>query len=75
MTRSAHILAAYLGDEFPFDTLWARVQAAFDFPAPVVPVSDDIAALELFHGPTLAFKDFGGRFMAQMLQQVAGSGR
>ncbi|ARD40331.1 threonine synthase [Edwardsiella ictaluri] len=72
VTRSAHILAAYLGDEFPFDTLWARVQAAFDFPAPVVPVSDDIAALELFHGPTLAFKDFGGRFMAQMLQQVAG---
>ncbi|ACY83414.1 threonine synthase [Edwardsiella piscicida] len=72
VTRSAHILAAYLGDEFPFETLRDRVQAAFDFPAPVVPVSDDIAALELFHGPTLAFKDFGGRFMAQMLQQVAG---
>lgn len=72
MTRSAHILAAYLGDEFPFATLLARVRAAFTFPAPVVPVSDDIATLELFHGPTLAFKDFGGRFMAQMLQQVAG---
>ncbi|UCQ58147.1 threonine synthase [Edwardsiella piscicida] len=72
VTRAAHILAAYLGDEFPFETLRDRVQAAFDFPAPVVPVSDDIAALELFHGPTLAFKDFGGRFMAQMLQQVAG---
>ncbi|AOP42068.2 threonine synthase [Edwardsiella piscicida] len=72
VTRGAHILAAYLGDEFPFETLRDRVQAAFDFPAPVVPVSDDIAALELFHGPTLAFKDFGGRFMAQMLQQVAG---
>ncbi|MGY0156987.1 threonine synthase [Edwardsiella tarda] len=72
VTRSAHILAAYLGDEFPFATLLARVRAAFTFPAPVVPVSDDIATLELFHGPTLAFKDFGGRFMAQMLQQVAG---
>lgn len=72
VTRSAHILAAYLGDEFPFDTILARVGAAFTFPAPVVPVSEDIAALELFHGPTLAFKDFGGRFMAQMLQQVAG---
>lgn len=35
-------------------------------------VAEDVACLELFHGPMLAFKDFGGRFMAQMLVQVAG---
>lgn len=53
--------------------IYRRVKAAFAFPAPVASVEPDIAALELFHGPTLAFKDFGGRFMAQMLQEVAGN--
>lgn len=72
VTRSARILSAYIGDEIPLETLHQRVKAAFEFPAPVVPVSADIAALELFHGPTLAFKDFGARFMAQMLTEVAG---
>lgn len=71
VTRSARILSAYIGDELPFDVILKRVGAAFEFPAPVVKVSDDISALELFHGPTLAFKDFGGRFMAQMLTEVA----
>ncbi|AXW86011.1 threonine synthase [Lonsdalea britannica] len=72
VTRSSRILSAFIGDELPPETVYQRVKAAFAFPAPVVPVSDDIAALELFHGPTLAFKDFGGRFMAQMLAEVAG---
>ena len=67
VTRSTRILSAMIGDEIPVETLEARVRAAFAFPAPVVNVEEDIAALELFHGPTLAFKDFGGRFMAQML--------
>lgn len=48
------------------------VRNAFTFPAPVVQVEDNIYALELFHGPTLAFKDFGGRFMAQALATVRG---
>lgn len=47
------------------------VDTAFQFPAPVVPVKDGVYALELFHGPTLAFKDFGGRFMAQSLAAVS----
>lgn len=46
------------------------VQNAFQFPAPLAQVTDDVACLELFHGPTLAFKDFGGRFMAQALIQA-----
>lgn len=73
VTRSANILSAYLGDEFSADVIYRRVKAAFAFPAPVASIEPDIAALELFHGPTLAFKDFGGRFMAQMLQEVAGN--
>lgn len=73
MTRSANILSAYLADEFAPEVIYNRVKAAFAFPAPVAQVEPDIAALELFHGPTLAFKDFGGRFMAQMLQEVAGN--
>jgi len=71
VTRSARILSAYIGDELPLDIIYRRVKAAFEFPAPVVAVTDDISVLELFHGPTLAFKDFGGRFMAQMLTEVA----
>ncbi|WP_278809400.1 threonine synthase [Obesumbacterium proteus] len=73
VTRSANILSAYLADEFAPEVIYDRVKAAFAFPAPVAQVEPDIAALELFHGPTLAFKDFGGRFMAQMLQEVAGN--
>ncbi|TNH43178.1 threonine synthase [Photorhabdus luminescens] len=72
VTRSGRILSAFIGDEIPPEQLATRVKRAFDFPAPVTKVENDVATLELFHGPTLAFKDFGGRFMAQMLAQVAG---
>ncbi|GAA0497003.1 threonine synthase [Tatumella terrea] len=67
VSRSSKILSAFIGDEIPEQELAARINAAFTFGAPVQTVSDDVACLELFHGPTLAFKDFGGRFMAQML--------
>ncbi|SES63514.1 threonine synthase [Thorsellia anophelis] len=70
--RSTEILSALIGNEIEKSDLHARIKTAFTFPAPVKHVSDDIATLELFHGPTLAFKDFGGRFMAQMLQHIAG---
>ncbi|CNI52403.1 threonine synthase [Yersinia enterocolitica] len=72
VTRSSRILSAFIGNEIAPEVLTKRVQAAFEFPAPVAQVENDIAALELFHGPTLAFKDFGARFMAQMLAEVAG---
>ncbi|HBI10198.1 threonine synthase [Franconibacter pulveris] len=70
--RSSKILSAFIGDEIPQEILEERVRKAFTFPAPVKPVEDDIGCLELFHGPTLAFKDFGGRFMAQMLAHISG---
>ena len=72
VTRSAKILAAFIGDEIPQEALEARVRTAFTFPAPVSQVEGDVGCLELFHGPTLAFKDFGGRFMAQMLTAISG---
>lgn len=73
--RSQKILSALIGDELPQETLNAMVKSAFTFPAPLAKVNDDIYALELFHGPTLAFKDFGGRFMAQALSAVRGDGK
>ncbi len=65
--RSAELLSAIIGDELPLEELKAIMADAFSFPAPVVPVTEQIGCLELFHGPTLAFKDFGGRFMARAL--------
>lgn len=69
--RSAKILSAFIGNEISGEDVERLVKNAFQFPAPVKSVEDDIGTLELFHGPTLAFKDFGGRFMAQALVQVA----
>lgn len=47
--------------------LQKMVEVAFTFDAPLVPLADDLYVLELFHGPTLSFKDFGARFMAQLM--------
>ncbi|WGE46204.1 threonine synthase [Actinobacillus equuli] len=73
--RSQKILTALIGEELPQETVNTMVKNAFTFPAPLAKVNDDIYALELFHGPTLAFKDFGGRFMAQALASVRGDGK
>jgi len=72
VARSARILGALIGDEIPAVTLERMLAEAFAFPAPVAQVAARIHALELFHGPTLAFKDFGARFMAQCLSHFAG---
>ncbi|GGA67516.1 threonine synthase [Neiella marina] len=71
VSRSTEILSALIGDEIAKPRLHEMVASAFDFTAPVVAVNDKISALELFHGPTLAFKDFGGRFMAQCLKELS----
>ncbi len=73
--RSQKILGALIGEEIPQAQLAQTVRNAFTFPAPIAKVEDNIYALELFHGPTLAFKDFGGRFMAQALATVRGDGK
>lgn len=73
--RSAKILSAFIGDELPKEQIDQMVDAAFQFSAPINQVKDGVYALELFHGPTLAFKDFGGRFMAQSLAAVSNGGQ
>ena len=60
-------IQAFVGDEIPKEELERIVKTTLDFEFPVVPVDDQIGSLELFHGPTLAFKDVGARFMAQCL--------
>ena len=58
---------AFFGEDVPADVLKQIVYDTLSFDTPVVKVKDNIYALELFHGPTLAFKDVGGRFMARLL--------
>ncbi len=70
--RSAVILSHMIGEEMPCRLVARLVAQAFDFPLPLVSVRDNIGVLELFHGPTLAFKDFGARFMARCLADFSG---
>ena len=58
---------AFFGEDVDADTLKQIVYDTLPFDAPVVHVNDSIYSLELYHGPTLAFKDVGGRFMARLL--------
>jgi threonine synthase len=61
------ISKALVGDAVPAADLKTLVEAAINFDAPLVEVEDNIFSLELFHGPSMAFKDFGGRFMAALM--------
>ncbi|MBC7949546.1 MAG: threonine synthase [Chitinophagaceae bacterium] len=61
------VIRPYVGTTIPEDKLRAIVREAINFPIPIVPVNDSISSLELFHGPTLAFKDVGARFMSRCL--------
>lgn len=58
---------AFFGEDVPTDTLKQIVYDTLSFDCPVVKVTENIYSLELFHGPTLAFKDVGARFMARLL--------
>ena len=61
------VAANFFGDDLPNDVLKDIVYDALNFDVPAVKVKDRIYSLELFHGPTLAFKDVGARFMARLL--------
>lgn len=60
-------IAPFVGDEIPEDKLRQIVAETLAFPFPVVQVEEGIYSLELFHGPTMAFKDVGARFMSRCL--------
>ena len=63
-----NVASAFFGEDVDADALQDIVYDTLSFECPIVKVSDNIYSLELFHGPTLAFKDVGARFMARLLQ-------
>lgn len=65
--RSTRILQYLVGNSMSAGSVGHCVEQAFNFPVTLRPVTESVNALELFHGPSLAFKDFGARFMAQCL--------
>ncbi|MCF2658141.1 threonine synthase [Parabacteroides distasonis] len=64
---ACEVANAYFGEDMDRETLDSIVKDTLSFETPVVPVQENIYSLELFHGPTLAFKDVGARFMARLL--------
>ena len=63
-----NVAVSFFGDDVDPDGLQDLVYDTLSFDCPIVKVEDNIYTLELFHGPTLAFKDVGARFMARLLQ-------
>ena len=63
-----NVASAFFGEDVDLDALKDIVYDTLSFDCPVVEIKDKIYTLELFHGPTLAFKDVGARFMARLLQ-------
>ncbi len=60
----------FFRDDIPSRDIESIVLSAFDFESPLIPLNHRLSVLELFHGPTLAFKDFGARFMARILSYL-----
>jgi threonine synthase len=73
-TRATNLLAPYFADDALSAHLPAIVAEAFNFDAPLRWLDERTALLELFHGPTAAFKDFGARFLAATLARLVPRG-
>lgn len=71
---ACEVAAEFFGDDIPRADLDAIVKDTLSFPTPLVEVEPGIYSLELFHGPTLAFKDVGARFMARLLRYFISRG-
>jgi threonine synthase len=65
---AVEVAVALFGDDVPLPSLRDIVHGALNFDTPLVKVTDNLYSLELFHGPTMAFKDVGARFLARMIQ-------
>ncbi len=65
---ACRVADAFFGEDVPREQLRQIVCDTLSFPVPIVEVKPGVYSLELFHGPTLAFKDVGARFMARMLR-------
>lgn len=68
------VIKPYVGNEIPDDELKRIVSETVNFDIPLVPINETISSLELFHGPTLAFKDVGARFMSRCLSYFIKNG-
>ncbi|MDZ7346180.1 MAG: threonine synthase, partial [candidate division KSB1 bacterium] len=64
---AATAITQWLGDELTAEGVQRVTEQAFFFSPALSPLSDGISVLELFHGPTLSFKDFGAQFMAKCM--------
>jgi threonine synthase len=62
------VIKQFVGDEIPANILKEIIKKTISFDFPVVNLDQNIGSLELFHGPTMAFKDVGARFMSQCLE-------
>jgi threonine synthase len=62
------VIRQFVGDEIPTEKLKEIIEKTVSFDFPLVKIDENIASLELFHGPTMAFKDVGAKFMAQCLE-------
>lgn len=60
------LLSPYLEESLGKEALWKAVENTYHFPFPVVKLKENLYTMELFHGPTLAFKDVGAQFMSEM---------
>lgn len=71
------LLKTVISDEFDEAFIDELCADAFNFEVPIIPLTDRAGVMELFHGPTLAFKDFGARFMARIMPEckVSNNGR
>lgn len=67
-----NLLKPFFKDSSLENSLQDICKKAFNFPIPLVNIDNNLSILELFHGPTLAFKDFGARFLAQCLSRLEG---
>lgn len=68
------VIRPYVGDCIGAERLRQIVDETLNFPLPLVPLNENIFSLELFHGPTLAFKDVGARFMSRCLSEFVSKG-
>ncbi|MDA7694572.1 threonine synthase, partial [Flavobacteriaceae bacterium] len=64
------VIQPFVGEDIPKEQLEKIVKDTLNFDFPIVKITENIAALELFQGPTLAFKDVGARFMARCLSHA-----
>jgi threonine synthase len=69
------LAASWLRDEFEPETIRRLIVDALNFPVPIVDLEPGLGVLELFHGPTFAFKDFGARMLARFMADAQGSGK